>query len=223
MHTKLAVMLACVVMGVVAVLWLWPFAESGGEVSKAPGPVPTVVLPKSKIGFRYDTVLYLFAKAGESLASDSVIPPCDESFEYCIYRTSEGYAGTNFSTAGLRITQRTDLTEEEACTGTEPAGYSGLAVKRRGGEGYSVSVFGPRTGAAAGQRSFSAVYRLFTKGYCYEFEARVAESQFENYPAGTIERFTSAEREIVYSGLVDILTTTSREGSSVPIVYPSLD
>src|SRR5690606_21204076 len=53
----------------------------------------------------------------------SVIPPCDDGFDYCLYYLGEEFAGTNFRSAGIRIERREDLETAASCLTTPPRGY----------------------------------------------------------------------------------------------------
>lgn len=59
----------------------------------------------------------------DQLLVRSVIPPCDEGFDYCLYHIGEEFAGTNFKSAGIRIERREDLETAAACLFTPPRGY----------------------------------------------------------------------------------------------------
>ena len=42
----------------------------------------------------------------DQLLVKSMIPPCDDGFDYCIYYYGDDFAGTNFRSAGVRSTAR---------------------------------------------------------------------------------------------------------------------
>lgn len=140
----------------------------------------------------------------------SYIPPCDEDFNYCLYYNGADYEGTNFESAGIRIKKRPDLVTEMACLNTPLAWYDTSAKpdKTYSDEGYAVSVFKNIGDAGAGHSARGALYRLFVRENlsCYEFETRVGQAQFQNYPAGTIKEFTTTDKDNVDVRLVKILS-----------------
>ncbi len=127
------------------------------------------------------------------------IPPCDQGFDYCLYYTGGAYAGTNFESAGFRIQKRPDLTTQNTCLETPPAGYDAHFAPHATSTSatHAASVFIPLGDAGAGHYAEGALYRLFIPGTstCYEFESRIGETQFANYPPGAIKLFTDADRQ----------------------------
>ena len=99
----------------------------------------------------------------------TVIPPCDESFDYCLYYFGDEFAGTNFQSAGVRIERRGDLETAEACLYTPPRGYTEFQPTVRRGEGFAVSLFAPLYDGAAGSYAEGRLYRLFLEGPQAEF------------------------------------------------------
>jgi len=135
----------------------------------------------------------------------SYIPPCDANFNYCLYYTGTAYQGTNFDSAGIRINKRTDLTTESACLTTPPTGYSSFAPTSTAASDYSISEFTPLGDAGAGHTAVGTLYRLAYNGACYEFETRIGQSQFLNYPSGTIQQFTAADQTALQAEIQNIL------------------
>lgn len=168
----------------------------------------TVAFPSKDFG--------LATTAAEVLAR-AYIPPCDPDFDYCLYYTGTAYAGTNFESAGLRIKKRTDLTRSEACLAAPPAGYTSMRpAAATSTAAYASSVFSPVGGAAAGHYANGALYRLYVKAssQCFEFETRIGETQFANYPAGAIKEFTAADRAAVAAELARMLDAVSVNGTA---------
>jgi hypothetical protein len=91
------------------------------------------------------------------------------------------------------------------------------------GETYATSVFAPLGALGAGHLAAGALYRLSFDATCYEFETRIAESQFANYEEGTIEEFMAEERSVLYGNVVDILNTAVLVDDEVPVIFPALD
>ena len=148
----------------------------------------------------------------------SYIPPCEDGFTYCLYYSGSAYKGTNFESAGLSVKKRADLSSERLCLGTPPDGFdaSTKPAANSTGSGYSTSVFTNIGDAAAGHTASGSLYRLFVRSNssCYEFLARVGQTQFANYPAGSIQEFTAADKNAMQQILLGVLgsiTLTSGE------------
>lgn len=152
------------------------------------------------------------ATTPDQVLAKAYIPPCDQGFDYCLYYNGTAYQGTNFESAGLSIRKRPDLSSQSACLATQPQGYSGLHATSTTQTSYAMSVFGPVGDAGAGHYASGQEYRLFTNATCYQFDTRVGETQFANYPAGSITQFTDAERESMFATLRGILSNITLPG-----------
>ncbi|HEY5220578.1 MAG TPA: hypothetical protein VIJ29_00290, partial [Candidatus Paceibacterota bacterium] len=84
---------------------------------------------------------------------------------------------------------------------------------------YSVSEFTPLGDAGAGHYSTGTLYRLEYNGACYEFETRIGQTQFANYPSGTIQQFTSADEAVLQTEIQNILNGITLP-SGETIVFP---
>jgi hypothetical protein len=137
----------------------------------------------------------------------SYIPPCDPDFTYCLYYNGTAYKGTNFDSAGIRIERRTDLTSSSTCMNTPPTGYANFTPTSTTAADYLTSEFTPLGNAGAGHYAVGTLYRLWYEGNdrCYEFETRIGQSQFANYPSGTIQKFTSADQSSLQSAMQNFL------------------
>jgi len=159
------------------------------------------------------TSLFGLATNEQQVLSKSYIPPCDDGFKYCLYYMGHEYDGTNFESAGVSVQPRTDLADEGTCLNTAPTGFSSSTVPSStfSSDTYSSSVFNNIGDAAAGHSATGSLYRLYVtnSGSCYEFETRVGESDFENYPKGAIQEFTSADMSKVQGELKGILNNIS--------------
>lgn len=193
-------------------------------VSKEPGNKITnldVVSPATKPDFNQiisDKVIKItFPGSKFGLATNesqilvtAYIPPCDPDFNYCLYYTDSNYEGTNFESAGLRVSKRQTLTTESTCLTTPPQGFA-ASVKPNASTTavtHSSSVFAGIGNAGAGHYSKGSLYRLYVaeNKSCYEFETRIGESQFQNYPEGSVKEFNIADRtdvEILLQEIVD--------------------
>jgi hypothetical protein len=79
-----------------------------------------------------------------------------------------------------------------------------------------VSEFTPLGGAVAGHYSTGTLYRLEYNGACYEFETRIGQSQFANYPSGTIQQFSDTDQANLQAEIVGILNgVTLSSGETV--------
>ena len=145
------------------------------------------------------------AVTAEQVLVDSVVPPCRESFDYCLYYNDSRFENTNFESAGVRIEARDDLADEEMCLATQPAGYSDLTPGRDETDTYATSIFTPLQDSAAGHTAEGSLYRLWHSDSCYEFETRLGTTQFGNYEAGAITEFTQDDRRLVEGRLMDVL------------------
>ncbi|HVY72856.1 MAG TPA: hypothetical protein VG984_02315 [Candidatus Paceibacterota bacterium] len=143
----------------------------------------------------------------------SYIPPCSESFNYCFYYIGSDYKGTNFESAGLRIQKRTDLTTERTCTNTPPEGFDASVqpTANHSETEYASSVFASVGDAGAGHVASGSLYRLYVRSNssCYEFETRVGQTQYANYPEGSIKQFTSADQAALEAEIKNIINNIS--------------
>lgn len=223
-----AIVLVAVVLAV-ALVWVWSRPVQTGSLS---GNTGTVGLAPSSTGtnfdqtistgafsFSYPSSTFGLATTKEQILVRPNIPPCSEGFDYCVYYIGSAYRGTNFESAGLRIEKRADLKSQTACLTAQPSGYTGLVPKTAASSDYAVGVFGSLGNAAAGHFANGSLYRLYYKNSCYEFETRIGQSDYGNYPPGAIKQFTSADQAQVQGGLqaiLDTLTLTSGE----KVVFP---
>ncbi len=156
----------------------------------------------------------------EQVLAKSYIPPCNEGFNYCLYYDGADYQGTNFESAGIGITARTDLSTS-TCLSAPPLGYTRpLVTTTTVNAAYAASVMGPAGDAGAGHYAAGSVYRLLFGNTCYEFETRIGETQFANYPPGAILQFTDAARTTLQQRLRNILDGVALTGNGTQVVFP---
>ena len=187
-------------------------------------PTSSLTLAGGEVSLSYADDQFSLAASPEPLLVQSYIPPCDQGFNYCIYTASGTYAGTNFESAGIGIIKRTDLTSARLCLNTAPDGFP-VTLKPAAtstSDLYSTSVFTNVGGAAAGHVAQDTVYRLFVNqsSSCYQFDARIGNSQFANYPTGTIQQFTDADRAAVQTSLQNIINSITLAQSGVSVAFP---
>jgi hypothetical protein len=214
------------VVAVLAAGFLW-FINSGNQggaitpsnaTGTSSGTVPTLVLntptgTTSTAGQSTSDGTITFTNPSDfglatnqqQILTRSYIPPCDADFNYCLYYVGTAYQGTNFDSAGIRIDKRTDLTMSSACLTTPPTGYSNFTPTTTTAGDYSLSEFSPLGDAGAGHTAVDTLYRLSYNGACYEFETRIGQSQFANYPSGTIQQFTAADQASLQAEIIGIL------------------
>ncbi|MGH7174839.1 MAG: hypothetical protein ACREGR_00575 [Minisyncoccia bacterium] len=203
---------------------VWYFTSGpSAPGSNAATTTPPVETTTTSQGLTFAIGSYALATAGESLLSTSSVPPCDQGFDYCIYKHDSEFAGTNFDSAGLSITARPDLVTQSTCLTTAPAGYASSIApsSTSSGTDYAASVFADLAGGAAGHEVVNSYYRLYqsASGACTELVLRVAQTAYGNYPPGTIQEFTTTDQAQVISELQSILASTTLSGA--PIAWPS--
>jgi hypothetical protein len=236
------VVLFMIVVVVLTAGILW-FVNSGGQngtitptnsvSSTSSNTVPTLVLgtptgtapagsrsvSDGTITLVYLTTDFGLATSSQQITTRSYIPPCDADFNYCLYYVGTAYQGTNFDSAGIRVEKRTDLTTQSACLTAPPTGFTNFTPTSTTIGDYAVSEFTPLGGAAAGHYSTGTLYRLEYNGACYEFETRIGQSQFANYPSGTIQQFTDTDQANLQAEIVGILNGVTLS-SDETVVFP---
>ena len=227
MSTAATVILIIVIAVALVAVWLIVQTGSHAELASpsatsttAGAPNPGTASSSAPAGFSQSisdgTITISYPSSDFGLATNptqilvhSYIPPCDQGFDYCLYYLGSAFQGTNFESAGIRIQKRTDLTDENSCLTTPPQGYTTApSSTTSSGAAYAASRFSVG-GAAAGHFSLGTLYRIFYRpaNACYEFETRVGETQFANYPSGTIRQFTSNDLGAIQSELGQLLGT----------------
>lgn len=213
------------------VLYFINASNSGGAITPAgtasgtsSGTAPTLVLnaPSGTESVSDGTISFTvppdfaLATSSQQISVRSYIPPCDAGFAYCLYYTGMAYQGTNFDSAGIRIEKRTDLMTTNTCLTTPPTGYANFTPTSTTADNYSLSEFTPLGDAGAGHSAVDTLYRVEYNGACYEFETRIGQTQFANYPSGTIQQFTATDQTALRSEMQNILDTiTLSSGETV--------
>jgi hypothetical protein len=209
---------------ILAALALWPLVRSEKvelDATITPGPEETNGLHSNGVVAFTRPEDFGLAISDTQILTEATIPPCESGFEYCLYYLSDKYAHTNFESAGVAITSRTDLTSESTCLSTAPIGYSDIepaAITTN--EGYSISVFTPLQNAGAGHYTNSSEYRLYTAASCYQITARIAEAQFANFPPGTVEEFTGRDREDLFARLLSLIESMTLTATNESLTLP---
>ena len=204
---KLIITVAIVLVAVIISAWYFSY-NSPPKSSTSPTPSASVAehsISDGKVTVSFDSSQFGLATTTDQVLVKAYIPPCSQSFDYCLYYIGDAYTNTNFESAGLSIQKRIDLTTQSKCLNTLPDGYSNMTPVTASGNGYMTSEFSPLGDAAAGHFSVGALYRLSFAGNCYEFQTRVGQTQFQNYPAGSIQEFTAADETSLDDQLAGIL------------------
>jgi hypothetical protein len=235
-NKTLLFIVGAVILVIVAGYFMYGLPKTSRDLSPAASPTSTGTAGGTMLAGEDRTTLaggevsisnpsgFALAVTQEQVLVSSYIPVCDHGFDYCFYYNGGDYENTNFESAGVRINRRADLVNERACLDTPPPGYA-ASVKPAGNNSedqYATSRFNTG-GAGAGHMASGDLYRLFVRqtSNCYEFEARIGSSQFANYPEGSIEEFTQADRSRVESAMRDILNTVRLTASDTVVTFPS--
>jgi len=183
-------------------------------------PAGSQSVSDGRITLIYPTTDFRLATSSQQIAVHSYIPPCDADLDFCLYYIGAAYHGTNFESAGIRVEKRSDLTTSAACLTAPPTGFSNFTPTSTTVGDYSVSEFTPIGNAGAGHFAKGTLYRLAYNGACYEFETRIGQSNFANYPSGTIQEFTPIEQEGLQSEIVGILNDVTLS-SGETVTFPN--
>lgn len=215
------VVLVLVVLGG---LGYWLLGKPASQVMTSPTPTAAQydqTVSDGTITIGYQTGQYGLATTPAQVLVTAYIPPCDPAFTYCLYYNGATYKGTNFDSAGLRIQKRTDLKTQGACLSTMPTGYTNIVPVTANGPDYATGVFSPLGDAGAGHYASGSEYRLWTNNTCYEFETRIGQTQFANYPPGTIKQFTTNDQANVEADLRGMINSvTLKSGAQVSFPQP---
>jgi len=210
------VLVVLIVIAVVFGFWLWHQNKSLTIFSKVHGPGS---ISDGVITFSYSQDFRLASNQEQILVS-SYIPPCDQDFNYCLYYFKNAYENTNFESAGLRIKKRDNFTNELDCLNNLSNGYVNMESVLIDNGDYLISRFGPLGSAAAGHYTNGEIYRLWHQDICYEFEVKIGESQFANYPDGAIKLFTNQDRNWMKNQLMNMLAGATLNNTGKKLQLP---
>ncbi len=172
------------------------------------------------IRFVYPSAFAL-TTAPDTLADPSAIPACETGFDYCVRYAGGDYAGTNFNSAGVSIRKRVNIVDKTACLNAQPEGHTDLSPIVRNDDSYSTSLFAPLGDAGAGHFTHERLYRLFVGSSCYEILQRIGQSQFANYPAGSIQEFTASREQLLQTSLDGILNSITLQNGDA-VLFPAV-
>lgn len=188
------------------------------NATTTPSMVFDTFITDSTVTFAYPGSRWALATSSAQRTATSYIPACSENYKYCLYYVGKDFVGTNFESAGLRVATRADLTTERLCQQTPPEGFSASTTptNTRSGDEYATSLFTNIGDAGAGHSASGSLYRLFVRNNssCYEFETRIGQSQFANYPAGSMQEFTKADHAALDAELQAIINTVTLQSGT---------
>jgi hypothetical protein len=124
-------------------------------------------------------------------ASRSYIPVCAGSTVGCFAYAGHEYDGTNFGAAAVSVNVLRAKRNDQACAEIDTA--EGPAKARTiNGTLFHFAAIGD---AGMGHFRGGTAYRALHQGVCFELTATIAQTNFENYDPGTIQRFYAATLE----------------------------
>lgn len=213
---------------IVGVLLLWQESKEPTLTANLPTPAENgnVSVPLEPTSHSDGTISFTvpdgfgLAVTADQILTRSVIPPCEAGFKYCLYHLGTDFVGSTFESAGVSIRERAELTTQDTCLRSPPAGYAGQSPATATRDTYAVSAFTGLGDAATGHYASGDQYRLFTEGECYQFDTRVGWSQVANYPEGTVTEFTEDQRDDMAERLRDLVEDIRLMQGDEPIRLP---
>ncbi len=193
-------------------------ATSTPQTSSSATPLKEV--SDGTIRFSYPST-FVLTTTPDILPTSTAIPACETGFVYCVSYAGGDYAGTNFNSAGVGIHKRVDIGNKTDCLNMQPEGHTDLSPMVRNDDTYSTSLFAPLGDAGAGHFTHEHLYRLFVDSSCYEILQRIGQSQFANYPAGSIQEFTASHEQVLQTSLDGILNTITLQNGEA-VVFPAV-
>jgi len=122
------------------------------------------------------------------------IPACDPDHAIvCFPLDTSAYSGTNFESAAFGVQMRDDLKGQAACAAPSN-GETALGVATINGTAFNVFSL---SDSGAGHHAEGQNFRVFRDKNCLELSTRIDTMAFENWPPGTIKRFTEGDQAIV--------------------------
>lgn len=213
-HKKiiLSVIIVVLFLGIFSVVNSLFHKNTTDEVSdpNAYNPITNTIVQTDFFSFSHAG--YGLATTPDEIVKKSYIPACSTPFDYCIYYNMDNYGDTNFEAAGIRISKMPQLDSMDLCLNTPPEGYSDIVPNIYDNTDHLISTYSPIEEGAAGHYSTGKIYRLAYGGSCFEFETRVAETQFANYPEGTKVEFSAEKKKEVIDSLNNILDMVRLNG-----------
>jgi hypothetical protein len=173
-------------------------------VTSAPTPEPvtppappaeeTKTYTDEKAGFSVTYPVSIMPTADkQDMQLSGYIPVCDPDVAIACFPIGKApYAGKNFENAAFAVHVQPKLKTDATCSAIKPqSGETADGGATIGGIAFKKFAFGD---AAAGHQLSGERYRVFRNGNCYELATSTGTTTFENYPAGTILKFTDQDR-----------------------------
>jgi hypothetical protein len=195
------------------------FAACPGESSSSSAN-GALSLSDGTITLMHSGTPFGLAVTPEQILVTSSIPPCEDGFDYCFYYDGGAYEGTNFDSAGLGIRKRTDLSGETQCLADAPNGWTQKSPEMYSDADYATSLFTPLGDGAMGHFTHDSVYRLHVADTCYELRTRIGQSQFANYPEGTIREFTTNDEAQLQGDIGALLGRITLASNGEHVTFP---
>lgn len=146
----------------------------------------------------------VFVADKEKIQLLGYIPLCDpETSLACIVYPESLLPGRNFQGGGVAVGILSGRTSEAACLASENE-MGAEAPVTIGGHSFAAFRYGD---AAMSHQSSGENYRAFVNNRCYQISTRINTTTFEVYEAGTIQRFTDAERAMVAQKLQEVVAS----------------
>lgn len=227
MNIKRVSFFVALIVVIGAVVWFfvasYPRPLPQTNITHDPQPMPSNVstntISNGALSFSYDPHVWGLATNREQILVKSYIPPClSEKFDYCLYYMGDSYKGTNFESAGVDISIRSDLTTKDKCMAPSADGYvdaSSQIKEVSGSNGYTIKTIGPVGDAATGHYSNGTVYYVYIGGGCYRFRMQIGQTRYENYSEGIIKRFTTEDEKAVNATMLALLHDMTFNGKHV--------
>jgi len=162
-------------------------------------PTPAANAPKvysnAALGF---TVAYsdpiIPTEDKQDMALSGYIPVCDpDTAIVCFPYGKDQLPGKNFDNAAFSVHVLAGVKTEAKCEAVGN-GEQADGAATIGGLSFKKFAYGD---AAMGHQLSGENYRYFRSGTCFQLSTDIFTSTFENYPTGTLERFTDADRAMV--------------------------
>ncbi len=215
--TLWTVVIAIIIIGVLAFIFWGAKDQNGSLYDKTGVETYDQSISDGTVKIEYSSDDFGLATNATQILTDATVPPCSGDFSYCLYYKGKAYNGTNFESAGIRISKRADLKTESVCLNTPPNGYDSSVVPNtlKPQAKVSSSLFKDLSDSGAGHLVVFSVYRLFNKAVgtsttavpCYEFQATIAKTSatenqsFTDDEANKLNaRMTSMLKNVVING-----------------------
>jgi hypothetical protein len=160
------------------------------QAPSASSKLKTFISPDGAFQFSYPESL-----SGGPQMRGSYIPVCDNDAIVCLKYPEDEYRGYNFEAAAFSVTALPRPTTRAKClsyVGDRTCKPMNTTV--RGGVKFATASCGE---GGLGHNASGPSYRTYHRGTCYQLSVRIATSEFVNFPEGSVQEFSRADREKV--------------------------